>query len=158
MNKLILLFVMLMLGGFISQAQRLTLKMGENDMFSSLNNSEVKGTVYIIQDAALVDILKKHSELNASISHVPGYRLQVFFSATRTARQEAEAIQKRFKSSNSNHAVYLEYKAPYWKVKIGDFKSKSDALRAKNEMSIDFPNSWIIKEMVEKKPTVSTED
>jgi len=158
MNKIILLFVAFMFGGFVCEAQRLTSKMGENDMFSSLNSSNVTGTVYIIQDAALADILNKHSELNGGLSRVPGYRLQVFFSATRTARQEAEAIQKKVNSSSSGQAVYLEYKAPYWKVKIGDFKSRAEALRVKNELSIDFPNSWIIKEMVEKKPALSSEE
>jgi hypothetical protein len=141
-----------------AQTQTLTLKMGDNDMFSSLNNDRVTGEVFLIQDAAISNMLRRHALLNSEVTHIQGYRLQVFFSSTRTARQEAQNIKKNFENSTHNVAVYIEYNAPYWKVKIGDFVNKSDALRLKNELAIDFPNAWVIKEAILEKPDTEKDE
>ena len=151
MNKSKFLIIIILLLSLNVSAQQLTLKMGENDLFTSQNNDKNFGTIYIIQDAALNELVNKHSFLNKNLTYTPGYRLQVFFSSARSARQEAERIQKRFKLGSYNLSVYLEYKAPFWKVKLGDFKTKNEALRAKKKLAKDFPNSWIIKEMVKIK-------
>lgn len=148
MNKNRILIILALLFSLSSTAQKLTLKMGENDLFSSQNSNDSFGTIYIIQDAALNNLVNKHVELSATLSHTPGYRLQVFFSSARSARQEAEQIQKKFKTGSYTLPVYLEYKAPFWKVKLGDFKIKNEALRVKRKLLKEYPNSWIIKDMV----------
>lgn len=154
-TKLLLITIVLL--NLNVSAQELTLKMGENDLFSEQNTSSKSGTVYVIQDAALNALINKHILLTDYLTHTPGYRLQVFFNSSRTARVEAEKIQKRFKTGMLILPVYLEYKAPFWKVKLGDFQTKNEALRMKKKLAKDFPNSWIIKEMIQIKETKLTE-
>jgi len=148
MNKISTILVLVLLITINLSAQELTLKLGQNDLFTSQNTERNEGTIYIVQDAALNNLINKNASLSKEVTHTPGFRIQVYFSSDRAARQEAERIKKDLKTKYSNLAVYIEYKAPFWKVKLGNYKTRNEALRMKNELTGSFPNLWIIKEMV----------
>lgn len=152
-----LLFALLIINSASAQEQ-LTLKLGENDIYTPENNANATGTVYIIQDSKLNDLVSKNVYLNEKLKYTPGYRLQVFFSSDRSARQESEKIKKKLKVTNPDLAVYIEYNAPFWKVKLGDFKTENEALRLRKKLMDDFPNSWVINEMVKKHNSLPNEE
>ena len=150
-------FVLLILQSALIMGQRVTLKMGQSDMFTSAYNADYT-TVYIVQDESLNVLMQKHVELNSEIKYMPGYRLQVFFSSSREARTEALQIQKRFRIQYPEVGVYVEYKAPYWRVQIGDFKTKAEVVRWQKTLIDKYPNSWVKREMVLIKPNEKKEN
>jgi len=73
---------------------------------------------------------------------VPGYRVQIFASSTNEGAEKV-AGEARFKFTER---VYVEYVAPYYKVRVGDYKNRSDAeiLREKAR-NLGYPDAWIVQ-------------
>jgi hypothetical protein len=44
--------------------------------------------------------------------------------------------------------AYLVFKSPNYKVKIGDFRSRLDAIRYLNRISAEFSNAFIISDLI----------
>ena len=69
-----------------------------------------------------------------------GYRVQVFSSnAQRTAKDESLNIERRLRSAFPGYGVYRIYASPFWKVRIGDFRSHADAQAFRSELVKAFP-------------------
>lgn len=70
----------------------------------------------------------------------PGFRIQVFSSnEQRTAKSEAFAIEKELREYFPTLGIYVSYSSPFWKVRVGDFKSTAEAHELMNEITTAFP-------------------
>lgn len=70
-----------------------------------------------------------------------GYRVQVFSdnnvkSAKTEARSKAQAIQARL----PQYRTYVVYQSPYWRLKVGDFLTLTEAENAADEIKKIFPS------------------
>lgn len=70
-----------------------------------------------------------------------GYRVQVFSdnnvsTAKSEARTKAQAIQARL----PQYRTYVVYQSPYWRLKVGDFTTRTDAENAADEIKKIFPS------------------
>ena len=100
-------------------------------------DSATKATVRIHQDKridALMANKKAQSQQQAN-----GFRIQIFSSNLRTAKTEAFKVEQTIRESYPDLAVYVNYTSPFWKVRVGDFKSKSEAQSLKNQLVDSFP-------------------
>lgn len=82
----------------------------------------------------------------ASGQLVSGYRIRIFFDNSQTARGESEAALYRFKVKNPGVAAYRSFVSPYFKVTVGDYRNKSEALAALKTIKRDFPTAFIVRE------------
>lgn len=70
-----------------------------------------------------------------------GFRIQVFSSnVQRTAKSEAFAIEKEIRTAFPETGVYVTYTSPFWKVRVGDFKTSAEAQAFRSELTSAFPN------------------
>ena len=77
---------------------------------------------------------------------VNGYRIRIFFDNSQTARSGSEAALYRFKVQNPGVAAYRSFANPYFKVTVGDYRTKSEALEALASIKAQFPAAFIVKE------------
>ena len=70
-----------------------------------------------------------------------GYRVQVFSdNNARTAKNEARSKQRVISSRFPNYQTYVMYTSPYWRLKVGDFKTQKEANAAADELRKAFPS------------------
>lgn len=70
-----------------------------------------------------------------------GYRVQVFSdNNARTAKNEARSKQRVISARFPNYQTYVMYTSPYWRLKIGDFKTQKEANIAAEELRKAFPS------------------
>ena len=75
----------------------------------------------------------------------PGWRVQVFASSN---LQLADDKAAEFRV-NSPHPVYVEYEPPYYKVRVGDFLTRQDAERFKEETGrMGWEGAWVTETLV----------
>lgn len=68
------------------------------------------------------------------------YRVQVFSSnVQRTAKAEAFNLERQLREKYPSEAVHVTYPAPFWKVRIGEFRTREAAQRFRAEVAKDFP-------------------
>jgi len=71
---------------------------------------------------------------------VVGYRVQVFSDNNiRTAKSEARAKAIAVSGAVPQYKTYVSYEAPFWRLRVGDFRSKADASEAADEIKRAFP-------------------
>ena len=122
-------------------------KLGENDVFSASGYAGYsKGEVVLKQDERLLKLIEKHIDYNKAMKGFPGWRVQIYLGAD---RQKAESIFQDFKAKFSDSGVYIDYKQPFFTVRVGDFRTKLEALKLKNELPFEFNNSWPVEDIVE---------
>ncbi|MDE6144894.1 MAG: SPOR domain-containing protein [Muribaculaceae bacterium] len=69
-----------------------------------------------------------------------GYRVQVFSSNNpRTARAEAHGRAATIGAEFPEWATYVSFDAPYWRLKVGDFRSYEDGRAALSLLKKQFP-------------------
>lgn len=117
---------------------------------SGITPSEIKttnGTVLITQDLRLRQIVKRHIEV--SNNKFDGWRVQIFFGSGQKAMAQAQNAKKKFliRYGNKNGA-YIVYDSPFFKVRVGDFRTKAEAMYFKSQIKRTFPQSWVIPDKV----------
>lgn len=102
--------------------------------------------VTLTQPAQLSQRLKSRKATAAtetsdeSPTYAGGYRVQVFSSNnTRTGRGEAQSRANAISDQFPDWAAYVTFDAPYWRVKVGDFRSYEDAHAALSTLKAQFP-------------------
>lgn len=67
-----------------------------------------------------------------------GYRIQIFDSNGRGARDQAQS-RKRAVESRMRQRAYVRFDSPYWRVRVGDYRSRSEAEAGLSELRRLFP-------------------
>jgi SPOR domain len=112
-----------------------------------------KGNVQIIQDEKVDLLVSKHIQINQNRKGIEGFRIQIFFDSGNNSKTKAESIYEGFKAKYPEMGAYLSFKSPNYKVRVGDFRTRLDAQRFLNEIITEYPNAWIIADMI-KLPNV----
>lgn len=69
-----------------------------------------------------------------------GYRVLVFDDNNpSTAKQQAQNRRNQIAARFPEFTVYVQFNSPYWRVKVGDFRSRSDAENALAVIRQAFP-------------------
>jgi len=92
----------------------------------------------VIAENSFSNVSNAASTTNTQIAH--GFRVQVYSSnRQRIAKDEAFRLESRLKEAFPGVGVYVSYTSPFWKVRIGDFKSTEDARSFTDELLRKFP-------------------
>ena len=106
------------------------------------------GEIKIVQDEKVDLLVSKHIQINQNRSGIDGYRIQIFFDSGTNSKTRAQSIFDSFKNKNPETDAYLTFKAPNYKVRVGDFRTKLDAQRFLNSIIGEYPNAWVIEDMI----------
>ena len=135
--KPFLLFLPLILFSCFTKAQSDTLR-----VFSIDSN--------IIQDKRVNELVLKHVLINeAKKGKMKGYRVQIHFGSEKAKALE---VKSKFVSQNHKEDAYLDYQQPYFKIRVGDFRTKLEAYKFLQEISGDFPGAFIVSDDIELPP------
>lgn len=105
------------------------------------------GKADIDQSAAIRDAFRKYVSRNAG-KPIPGYRIRVYYDNDQKSRARSEAIARTIAGRYPGLRVYRTFESPNFKVSVGDFRSKDEALRLFNELKAQYPAAFIIKENI----------
>ena len=140
--KYILLIPILFFFIFSGSAQTETIKIEDLGIIPYYKNSN-DGNIVITQDVNLKKAVKRHIEL--SNDKFDGYRVQIFVNSGQRAKGEAESAKKRFLTRyGNNFGAYIVWHSPNFKVQVGDFRTKAEALYFMSYINKTFPNSWVV--------------
>lgn len=88
---------------------------------------------------------------NNNQTTLDGYRIQIYSGSGVAAKKEAQDAQNRFLASFPNERVYMTYTAPTWRVRIGDYRYRSEALDLLTRIKRQFQGSYIVRDNTVRK-------
>lgn len=148
MKKFLLILTSLLLCTLL-RAQTDTLSVVENKVI--IDSTHLGLDIFTIVNVSQPENVKtavQQKIASNSIGEIQGYRIRIFFSNAQNAREASLSSQSRFENKYPEHRTYRTYVMPNFKVTVGDFRNKSDALKLLNEVKKDFPSSFIVKENI----------
>lgn len=101
-------------------------------------------TARVSCDPALKNIETSLIEANKK-RHSYGYSVQIFFDSGVDAQSNAEKVVERYDREKMSDKAYIFYEAPYFKVRVGDCRTRLAATKLKKSLEIQFPGSFIIE-------------
>lgn len=132
-----------------------------NSIFEALQEPGMgKGNVTINQSPAIRDLvgvrLQGEDVENIdgeSFLKVEGYRAQVFSGNNqRESKDEAFKKEKEVKELFPDIATYVTYTAPFWKLRVGDFRTHEEAYHMLRQLMSAFPSygkeMYIVREEI----------
>jgi SPOR domain len=111
--------------------------------------------VMVYKDPRIDMLVKKQIDINEEATRdsrrtAPGYRILVVNS---NDRKKVFAAKAKIYQLYPDLKPYLLYQAPFYKLKVGNFKSKDEAQEYLQELLRDFPTGlYIVKDIIEVKP------
>ena len=124
------------------------------DSFSAQNNEksnrpEVIKNLNINQDPRLDNMLSWHIENNRTRNKIEGFRVEIFFSSDFDAKEKAIRKKKEFLSVYPDNAVHVKYISPNFRVRVGDFRTKNEALKLYREIKSNYPVAFIVADEID---------
>ena len=104
--------------------------------------------VKVNQTEAVKDAMRRQVVENEERT-LSGYRVRIFFDNKQTARVESEETLKKFESMYHDVVAYRTYANPYFKVTVGDFRTRSEAVKLLERIKVAFPSAFVVKENIE---------
>jgi hypothetical protein len=118
-------------------------------LFLTLYQVNSFAQVVIHTEGKITDLLAKHTAINKKrVGKLTGFRIQICFESGNESRKRAENIRRAFWSKHPKMSAYLTFKEPNFRVKVGDFRTRSEARGFRKEILADFPQAFIVKEEV----------
>lgn len=109
-------------------------------VFESLGSSVVASDSL---QKSMQEYIAKNPSRNVSV-----FRLRIFFDNKRDARAVSEQVMSEFKEIYPSVPVFRGYSNPYFKVTVGNFRSKSEAMKFLNEIKSQYPSVFLVKEVI----------
>ena len=149
MKRILLIFGLMLLASAGLQAQEARTSAPVDSMLLGKNIFTLMGPgVKVDQSAEVKQAMTQYVAKNASKS-LSGYRIRVFYDNSPQARTRSEAIENSLLEQYPGHKVYRSFESPNYKVLIGNFRSKDEALRMFNALKKTYPTAYIIKDNID---------
>jgi hypothetical protein len=117
--------------------------------------SEMSG-VEVYQDSTVARLLHNAIYGEQELVEIDGYRVQIYSSnQQQIAKEEALELEKKLKEYLP-HTIYVTYVSPFWKVRVGDFRTYEEAYAYKKEFVQMYPeqmgDTYIVKYKIKVLP------
>lgn len=108
-------------------------------------NDQQNQYVQIQSDPRLDSLVDQHIEANKAANGIQGFRVQVFFGSERKPAQDAKAKMQQLMPEEE---VYLVYQQPYFKVRVGDYRTRLEAEAIYRKLMHEFDKVFIIPDKI----------
>ena len=104
-------------------------------------NSSI-GSIDVLADSRIQNLVA----LEKSIDEITGYRLQICFDSNKKVIDEA---RNRFLKLYPLIATYVEFEAPHFNLKVGDFRTRLEAEKVKRKVFGEFVICIIHQDLIQ---------
>lgn len=114
---------------------------------ASISTFAQAGKVTIVKDSRIDGLVAREGAIvpPAINPQIDGFRIQLFFDSERDAINDARS---RFISKYPRIDTYTTYNAPNFFLRVGDFRTRIEAEKVKEELTDLFPTSFIVEEKI----------
>ena len=147
MKRILLIFSLLLLGAASLQAQKTEAAAPVDSTLLGRSILSVMGPgIKVSQSTTVQQALDNYIRTNGNKS-ISGYRIRVYYDNGPQARAKSEMIERTLQQQ-LGVAVYRSFESPNYKVTVGDFRTKDEALRIYNALKGTYPTAYMIKETI----------
>jgi len=153
------LFLVTALLGLFSIIVRSQTVVTTTELFKRTDSNQ-GGQLNIIQDPALDTLMNRYILSNRNLEEknnfigIEGFRIQIYNSSERNAKTESGKVRQEFMNEFPENkfpelVTYLIFAEPaYYKVRVGNFRSRTEATRLFLIVSKKFKNADLVPDII----------
>lgn len=103
------------------------------------------GDITSINEEGIDALVSKYENILKNKNGVEGWRVQLMFKAK---HKEIKQLKIDFIKLYPEIPAYLEYDAPYYRVRVGNCRTKLEAIKIKHQISKNFPGAYPVPEII----------
>ena len=128
-----------------------------SDLFRRADDNSRSGKLNIVQDPAIDSLINRYILMSKKIYNdnngnygMYGFRIQIFSSFNRNAREESNKANVDFMSKFPDIRSYSLFAEPVnYKIRVGNFRTKTEATRLFLIISKVFPDAYIVPDIID---------
>lgn len=125
-----------------------------NDIFLRLShNAPGLGTVTVRQPVRLAEAMSQLKTENAKSPGIDGFRVRIYRGLGQSARTQSEAVVAAVMEKWPGLRAYRSFESPYYKVTVGDCRTRVEALALRTRILSAYPQAFVISERVNFPPS-----
>jgi len=111
--------------------------------------------VQVLQDSTVSVLMEEAMYGKKELVTIDGFRVQIY-SANNQQKSKAEALDLEMQLKDRiSQTVYVQYQPPFWKVRLGDFRTYDEAIEYKKIFVQQFPHlrgdTYIVRDKIQVK-------
>lgn len=115
---------------------------------NSLDFAQKPGKLMVIKDDRIskIEEFVRADEGSLDGVKIDGYRVLIFFDMSKSAAEQQKAS---FITAYPEHKAYMDYSAPNYRVRVGNFRTQLEAEKLKQELLVYFPTAIVVADKIQ---------
>ncbi|MDR2449861.1 MAG: SPOR domain-containing protein [Prevotellaceae bacterium] len=147
-KKFFIATIFLLAHGALAAQERADSLVHHPDMLLYLQSPADNGSHIILRQSTAIKELFNNYVVRNHYKKLQGFRVRIFFDNSQNARQRALEAEANFRTQYPDVPTYYTYQNLYFKVTVGDFRTKSEAMRFLRTIVDQYPGAFIIKDFI----------
>ena len=115
---------------------------------SNIDSVKAGGETIFIHDPRIDHLVKKHQRISDSLKVIKGYRVQIFSTSGVKSGDKADEVKAAFIREYPAVNCHKVVELPNFKIRVGDFRTRLEALKFQNEIKEKFPHTYIVQDYI----------
>lgn len=98
----------------------------------------------VIQSEVVEWLIEQQKRINDSRDGIPGFRVQIYSDSGSRSRLRTEREKAEFDEKYPDVGSYLLYEEPYFKLRVGNFRTRLDARRFLEKISSKYQYAFVV--------------
>lgn len=111
--------------------------------------SQNDGYVILEQDQRIEQLIQRQNEIHSADNTIDGFRIQIFMESGNDAVELGNAVSEKFKEKYPDIPIYFIFGQPYYRLRIGDFRTRLEAEKAFQTISKDYKKAFITSDRIQ---------
>jgi len=121
----------------------------QTPIFVSLKTNQLGwGKFTLISSVNAENIISKHISINQKAKGIPGYRIQIYFTSGTDAKNQINKMKTELHNSFPEYNYYIVYEEPFFKLRMGDFRTKIEAYKLFSKIKDAYPSAFIVEDLI----------
>lgn len=116
---------------------------------SLIINAQQSGELKIVQSDSISKLVEKHKTVSEVNYEFTGWRVQIFSTGGTNSKDKVNLAKAEFLSKYPDEQAYIVFTAPYFKLRIGNFRTKMEALYLIEQIKEDYPFAFAVLDKIE---------
>lgn len=110
------------------------------------------GSLNVYQDERVDTLVSKYIQTNEIHPVIEGWRIEIFFEAGNYSKNLAMEAKAGFVKNYPETSSYLIFQQPYYKVRVGDYRTKMEAEKFLDEIATEYPQAFVVTDEINFPP------
>ena len=115
----------------------------------SISCAAQNGFLILNQDARIDTLIMKQRQIHAADSTIDGFRVQIFMELGNDALRHADSVKEVFSAKYPEIPIYLVFGQPYYRLRIGDFRTRLEAENLYQRVKKQYKNAFVTADRIE---------